>query len=159
MNKTLLIFIIVLILAVGAFFMFFDKSDAPILEDTGTVPTGQTENPTVGGVSIEAGAQMETGTLGEATAKNITITYNGTGYLPKTVTVKKGDSVTFVNESDGGMSTASDPHPSHSIYPEFDQYKSSQRGQKSYTFVFDKVGTWGYHNHLNSSAVGTVVVE
>jgi hypothetical protein len=28
----------------------------------------------------------------------------------------------------------------------------------SYAFTFGKIGSWGYHNHLNHGATGTVVV-
>lgn len=137
--------------------MFFSKSDAPVLDTNQKTSTEkETTNPKVNGVSVDVRAQMETGVLNQ---NKVVVTYNGTAFSPKAVTIKKGDSITFVNESAGGMSVASDPHPSHTIYPEFDQYKSTERGQKSFTFVFDKVGSWAYHNHLNSSATGLVVVE
>jgi len=87
------------------------------------------------------------------------VTYNGSVFSPSTLTIKKGDSVTFKNTSTGKMSVASDPHPTHTNYPEFDQYKSPERGKSSYTFVFQKTGNWGYHNHLNPDAVGTIVVQ
>lgn len=87
-----------------------------------------------------------------------TVTYDGTTFSPATISVKQGDSITFINNSTGGMSVASDPHPAHTIYPEFDQYKTSAKGQKTFIFVFDKLGTWGYHNHLNESATGSVTV-
>ena len=28
----------------------------------------------------------------------------------------------------------------------------------SFSFIFNKVGTWGYHDHLNNSAEGSVTV-
>ncbi len=88
----------------------------------------------------------------------VTVNYDGAKFSPASITVREGDSVTFVNNSSGGMSVASDPHPSHANYPEFDQYKTGARGQKTFTFKFDKAGSWLYHNHLNASATGTVIV-
>ncbi len=81
------------------------------------------------------------------------------GFLPESITVKKGTVVRFVNETTGPMSIASDPHPAHTDYPGFDQFKSSFAGKAEYDFTFEKVGTWGYHNHLSPDMKGTVVVE
>jgi len=142
MNKNL---IIVLVIIVAAFFVwkFVPMGNAPV-----TAPV------TTSDITTTA-PKMEDGTI---TATVNTVTYDGTKFTPSTMTVKQGDSITFVNDSTGGMSVASNPHPSHTIYPEFDQYKTSAKGQKTFTFVFDKVGTWGYHNHANPSVGGTVTV-
>ncbi|OHA87009.1 MAG: hypothetical protein A2644_00945 [Candidatus Zambryskibacteria bacterium RIFCSPHIGHO2_01_FULL_39_63] len=155
MNKTLIVIAIIIVI-IGGFFLFFGKSNAPVIDNKETTSGANEAGPQVNGVPVPDGTKMETGTVSESV---VTVTYNGSVFSPKTITVKKGDSVTFINESNGGMSVASDPHPSHTIYPEFDQYKSAEKGKKSYTFVFDKIGSWGYHNHLNSSAVGMVTVE
>jgi plastocyanin len=53
--------------------------------------------------------------------------------------------------------TASDEHPAHTIYPEFDQKTVAGRGNE-YSFKFEKVGTWGFHNHANASHVGKIIV-
>jgi plastocyanin len=164
MNKTLIIILVVIVVLIGGYFLFFNKSGTPIVENNPTSAGLETTNPKVNGTPVESGAKMETGTVSTVkntvnVAKKVTVNYTNSGFSPKTITIKKGDAVTFVNESSGGMSVASDPHPTHTDYPEFDQFKSPEKGQKSYTFVFDKVGSWGYHNHLNPSMVGTVVVE
>jgi plastocyanin len=159
MNKTL-IAVLVIIVAVGGFFLFFKKSAAPVISDKTTsagLETINTASPKVNGVPVETSAKMETGAV--ATKSTITVTYSDSGFSPKSVTIKKGEAVTFVNESSGGMSVASDPHPTHTDYPGFDQFKSLEKGQKSYTFTFEKIGSWGYHNHINPSMTGTVVVE
>lgn len=132
--------IIILVIAIVAFFVwkFIPRSETAIYSPniiTETTQTSETPDQTTN-----------------------TVTYDGTTFSPASISVKQGDSITFINNSNGGMSVASDPHPSHSIYPEFDQYKTSAKGQKTFTFVFDKLGTWGYHNHLNSNAVGSVTV-
>ncbi|MHB0977843.1 MAG: cupredoxin domain-containing protein [Minisyncoccota bacterium] len=136
--------IIILVIAIVAFFVwkFIPRSETAIYSPNIITETTQTP---------EASDQA-------TPAVTNTVTYDGTTFTPSTLTIKQGDSITFINNSTGGMSVASDPHPSHSIYPEFDQYKTSSKGQKTFTFVFDKVGTWGFHNHLNSSAVGSVTV-
>ena len=86
------------------------------------------------------------------------VKYTTAGFSPVTLTVKKGTTVKFVNTSGQKMSVASDPHPSHTNYPEFDQFKSDAKGKDEYSFVFDKAGAWGYHDHFKASNKGTVVV-
>lgn len=90
--------------------------------------------------------------------KEVKVVYNSSGFAPKTITIKKGETVVFENKTGKSASVASDNHPDHLIYPEFDQYKTDQRGKTEFRFTFDKVGTWKYHDHLNASMGGTVVV-
>ncbi|KKW21088.1 MAG: hypothetical protein A2W52_02870 [Candidatus Taylorbacteria bacterium RIFCSPHIGHO2_02_49_25] len=92
-------------------------------------------------------------------SKEWKVTYTSQGFSPKTITVKKGDMAVFENKTGKSASVASDEHPTHTIYPEFDQYKTEQRGKTEFRFVFEKVGTWKYHDHLNSTMTGTVIVE
>ncbi len=86
-----------------------------------------------------------------------TITYSDSGYTPSTITVKKGTTVTWVNQSSGGMWTASALHPTHMLLPGFDELKSVAKGG-SYDYTFTKVGTWKYHNHVQASDFGSVIV-
>jgi len=94
------------------------------------------------------------------------VTYGDSGFSPSTITVKKGDSVIFKNTMPGGMWVASNPHPVHNAYPTtggcitstFDSCTGIPAGQ-SWSFTFDKVGTWKYHNHLHLNQGGTIVVQ
>ena len=80
------------------------------------------------------------------------------GFVPSTLEIKIGDTVTFKNESGKGMWVASNPHPSHSDTPEFDAGISIANGN-SWSFVFTEEGSFSYHNHLNSSQGGKIVVK
>ncbi|MDO8620623.1 MAG: cupredoxin domain-containing protein [bacterium] len=91
--------------------------------------------------------------------KEAKVNYTSTGFAPKTITVKKGETVVFENKTGKSASVASNDHPTHLIYPEFDQYKTDQRGKNEFKFTFTKVGSWSYHDHLNSNMTGTVIVE
>ena len=101
------------------------------------------------------------------------VTYNGDNFSPSTVTIAEGGTVTFTDTDTGPnpqMWVASDPHPIHNGYDgtslqqhcapgytgaaPFDECSSGT----SFTFTFTKVGSWGYHDHLNESLGGTVVV-
>ncbi len=86
------------------------------------------------------------------------VTYNGTSFSPSTINAKVGDVVIFKNSSDSSFWPASDPHPTHTNYPEFDAKRPIPSGQ-TYEFKFTKAGSWGYHNHLNPSARGTIIVK
>lgn len=81
------------------------------------------------------------------------------GFSPKEIKVKKGGEVVWVNKSSRAVWPASAIHPTHLIYPGFDAKKEINPGE-SYSFKFEKVGSWKYHDHLNPSSFGTVnVVE
>ncbi|MBI5400852.1 MAG: hypothetical protein HZB12_01930 [Candidatus Yonathbacteria bacterium] len=86
------------------------------------------------------------------------VMYTPQGFSPKTITIKRGDMVVFENKTGKSASIASNEHPTHLLYPEFDQYKTDQRGKTEFSFTFEKVGTWKYHDHLNANVGGTVIV-
>ncbi|MDP3934756.1 MAG: hypothetical protein Q8Q46_00815, partial [Candidatus Giovannonibacteria bacterium] len=68
-----------------------------------------------------------------------------------------GGKVTWVNKSQSQIWPASNPHPIHTDYPGFDASRGLANGE-SYSFTFDKVGSWNYHNHLNPGMKGEVKV-
>ena len=78
-------------------------------------------------------------------------------FEPETITIKKGVVVTFKNEDKVARWPASNIHPTHTIYPEFDPQKPIEPGQ-SWSFTFDKVGSWKDHDHLIPSIRGIIVV-
>ncbi len=87
-----------------------------------------------------------------------TVTYTDSGFSPSTLTIKKGDAVTFKNMTSGSMWIASSPHPAHTDYPEFDAKRTMAPGE-TYQFTFTKTGSWKYHNHVNLGKYGTIVVQ
>lgn len=102
------------------------------------------------------GVQMEGADKGGVLSRSV-VTYTDTGFAPSPLTVKAGTTVTFVNESTGGMWVASAVHPSHTVLPGFDQKKSVVKGS-TYEYTFSRVGTWRYHNHVKPETTGVVVV-
>jgi plastocyanin len=80
------------------------------------------------------------------------------GFSPADVTIKSGEAVKFVNATTNGYFwPASNLHPTHELYPEFDPREPIAPGD-SWTFVFKRVGEWGYHDHLKANKRGTVKV-
>jgi len=90
-------------------------------------------------------------------SNEVLVTYSDRGYSPKEITVKKGTKVTFKNESSSGMWTASGVHPTHQLLSGFDALKSVTNGGV-YEYTFIKVGKWQYHNHINPTDGGMVIV-
>ena len=80
------------------------------------------------------------------------------GFEPHTLTINSGETVKFENDSSDDAWVASNVHPTHLLYPGFDEKKPMVHGG-SYSFTFTKVGRWGYHNHLEPTVQGTIVVK
>ena len=88
----------------------------------------------------------------------VIVTYTDNGFIPSSVEIQVGETVRFINESSRLMWVASDIHPAHNILPTFDQFRVSGFGE-SYEYTFDQQGTWKYHDHVNASKVGTIIVR
>ena len=101
-----------------------------------------------------------------------TIFYTDNGFSPSPLTVKLGETVFFVNESSNPFWPASAMHPTHIVYSgtsleehcpdvaneSFDACSPIAAGS-SWSFTFNKIGSWNYHDHLNASHFGKVIVE
>ncbi len=102
--------------------------------------------------------------------KTVTVDYTSAGFSPKTITIAVGDTVTFTNSSGASMWVGADEHPTHTNYDgtsrtahcapgftptPFDQCASGA----TYSFKFDKAGSFDYHNHAAAQFGGTVVVQ
>jgi plastocyanin len=158
MNKLLIGLVILVAGALVGWYWFGGSASKQISQKSVTESVNDTLKPT-NVVENELPPSSGTGEpLEKGGGKERTVvTYTDTGYAPKSVTVKKGSIVTFVNESSRSMWTASDVHPTHLLLPGFDQ-KTSVVKDGTYEYTFEKVGTWTYHNHVNPTDKGTVVV-
>ncbi len=107
-------------------------------------------------VSPEAASSPVAGESPAASATTISI--GDTGFTPAKIVVKAGTTVTFMNNGQALHWPASTPHPVHTDLPDFDAKKGLATGEE-YLFTFSKVGTWGFHDHLNPIFEGSVIVE
>ena len=94
------------------------------------------------------------------------------GFVPKNLEIKKGDKVIWINKMVTKSWPAGNFHPTHSNYPgssatkcgtieekiTFDACRGLEKGE-SYSFVFNEVGSWGYHNHLQPIKDGKIIVS
>ncbi len=159
MNNKVVVGLVVLLVGVGAGWYFLKGNTA--YPDMTKKETGVMEKTTpISEPTVSLGSEdSATGTSGGVMEKGgaATISYSKDGFTPKSVTVKKGSTVRWINQGNQSMWVASAMHPTHQLLPGFDQLKSvTNGGMYEYTFV--KVGTWKYHMHLNPSDTGTVVV-
>lgn len=88
---------------------------------------------------------------------DVTITYDGNDFMLSSNSIKMGGSVKVVNNSNKDLDFASDPHPTHTNNSELNAGDIAPG--KSATFKVTTKGTWGFHNHLNSSQNGSLTVE
>lgn len=86
-----------------------------------------------------------------------TINYTGSLFTPSQVTVNPGASITIKNTSSHSLEFQSDPHPAHT--ENFELNAGAIATGDSKTFTVTAKGSWGYHNHLDSSQTGTIVVR
>ena len=131
-----------------------DKTDSE-------TPSGSSQPSSSGSAGGSTGS-TESGTGSQPT----TVTYTNKCYSPSSVTINKGATVKFVNDSGRDMWPASDNHPSHDEYPVKDANKESTFDPKdsiaeggSWSFVFNVTGTWYYHDHNHPSCHGTIIVK
>ncbi len=85
------------------------------------------------------------------------VTLNSTGFSPQTLTIKAGETVTWVNRSGKNATVNSSPHPSHVDYPPLNL--GSFADGETLSLAFPKPGTYSYHDHLDATAWGTITVE
>ncbi len=163
MNRTtyLVIIIVLLIVLAGAFAMTNRQPVATTSPIPTTAATTELAPPPIidQSATINSPSPQATATTSSsATSQSSTVSYNGSAFTPAILTVTSDTTVTFKNNSTTAMWVASDPHPTHTGLPGFDAKHNIAPGG-TYTFTFTKVGTFGYHDHLNDAATGTIVVQ
>lgn len=157
--------ILVVVILLGAGWWFMAQSPA--------TPTDTTA--AAGGTQLEGTPTPDNGMVGgdavAPTTGGAEVHYTATGFTPKSVTIKAGEKVTFINDTSGAMWVAADEHPTHTEYDSTDRathcsgsyagatpFDQCQAGS-SYTFVFTKAGSFEYHNHSAAQFSGMVVVQ
>ena len=79
------------------------------------------------------------------------------GFEPEVVRIALGDTVEWSTTGKEFYWPASDLHPTHAIYPAFDAREPIGKDE-TWSFVFDQIGEWKYHDHLAPYFTGTVIV-
>lgn len=149
-NKTLIVAIVVLGTIGGVLLLIgqFGGKKAPT--QSSNIPSAQNEQ---GG--RPAVVTSAPGEIAKETVENVKVT--ASGFVPQTLTVNAGSRVVWFNETDEDATVHSDDHPTHRLYPELNAGQFS-KGTSVQT-VLTKPGTYTYHNHLNPSQKGTIIVK
>ncbi|MEX0668797.1 MAG: plastocyanin/azurin family copper-binding protein [Candidatus Saccharimonadales bacterium] len=158
-NITIAVAALVVIALVG-FFLLRDDIDDDL--DNGTETTAEQED-----VNNDQEAEttpgddadiIDDGQDDEEVESQTDVRYGSNGFTPATLEISVGDSVSFVNSSNVSMWVASDSHPTHTNFPDFDAGRGYGSGE-TYEFTFNEPGSYGYHNHLNPNHGGIIIVE
>src|SRR3989344_562292 len=80
------------------------------------------------------------------------------GFKPNSLTIDTNSTVIFKNNDKNPRWPASNVHPTHDIYPEFDPKMQIEIG-KDWTFKPKKIGIFKFHDHLYPHFRGTLLVE
>ena len=99
--------------------------------------------------------QAETSATPGAVAFNIAIV-NGQ-FVPATIEIPVNSYVVWTNVDNLPHFVASNPHPLHTDLPGLSS--GLIKPEVKYEFQFIRPGSWGYHDHLNPSVGGTIVVK
>ncbi|OGK13881.1 hypothetical protein A3C98_01860 [Candidatus Roizmanbacteria bacterium RIFCSPHIGHO2_02_FULL_37_15] len=163
MNKTLLIVIIAGLLLAGVFVL--SKNQSTVGPSTQTEQTTDQDN----GDDVEEkdevmekedkAEEKEDEAMEEAEdeSERTVVSVTDTGFEPQTVTVKVGTKVVWRNKTNATVNVSSAKHPTHLEYPPLN-LANFEPGE-TISLVFTEAGTYKYHDHLNPSKFGTVVVE
>lgn len=161
MNKTILWVLVVILVLLGGWYILSQNDDGSVLN----TDMDETNN---ADTSLEEETSDPDGDSDEE-ANTVTVTYSASGFSPGEVRINTGDTVVFRDSGTGNMWVASAMHPTHTVYPGsdidlcgtaqaagiFDQCSSGVE----FRFTFNETGTWAYHNHLQASHFGRVIVE
>ena len=85
------------------------------------------------------------------------VTLTELGFVPRSLTLKLHGTISFSTTLDKPFWPASDIHPDHGIYPEFDPGKPLHPGE-TWAFTFERTGRFNMHDHLRSYFTGTIYV-
>jgi len=143
MTKKYIITIVLIIIAVAGLIFIQNKDMTPT---TDAVPESNVD---------EILAEPYESTPIAIDAEIVEITYTDSGFSPSETIVEAGTNVLFVNKSTKKMWVASNPHPTHSIYPRFDQLQIGDE----YLSMFTDPGTYNYHNHVSPRDGGKIIVK
>lgn len=167
MSKIVIVIIIIAGLGLGGYFFFMGKFRPASLP-----PETSNQRPEQPRQTSEPEQPVSQTPEQTPIAEEKIVIYGDSGYSPPTLSVKKGETVTFKNQSSRSMWPASAMHPSHRVYsgtslgehcPDtggnaFDACKGFLPGE-AWSFKFSKTGVWKYHDHLSPGNFGAIAVE
>ncbi len=143
---------------IGVFVAIVVAASLFVFTKTGMTPTSSNETTSsISGSNTQESSLLPTNSDGDVANSAVTIVVKENGFSPADIKVKVGDIIAVRNDSSDSVQFSSDPHPVHSDNQELNQ-RTIKPGATQ-TFKVTVKGTFGFHDHLNSSLSGTVEVE
>lgn len=96
-------------------------------------------------------------TYSYAHSQTVVIEMTEEGFSPQSLTLDQNSAVIFINKDLSDRWPASNIHPTHELYPEFDPKKPIKAGE-SWPFKPKKAGEWKFHDHLLPHMRGKITV-
>ena len=163
MKKSSLMISIVVVIVIAVVANIFLKKQSSVQYAAPTTQTSTSSTPS----AVTSTSQGLSQSVNNPTPpSSVEVSYTDKGFSPSVVTVSKGSTVVFKNTASDNIRVSSNPHPVHNGYPTtggcvgstFDSCSAIAPGN-SWSFTFTLTGKWGYHNHLNPSEGGTIIVQ
>lgn len=152
-SKVLLGIIVIVLILVGGFVLLrgFGSQSMNTSQTTSTQPGSS------GAPMIQQNSSGQANSASPIVQAQNTVTLTANDWSPATLTIKAGQTVTWVNKSGQEATVNSNPHPIHTDYPPLNLGSFPDGGTLSLTFP--TAGTYGYHNHLDPSETGMIIVQ
>ena len=151
MAGKIVIAIILLAVIVGGVFLFSAVSKNPV--KTAGVINNPDEN------------------LQETPFSEDIVEITSSGFAPATLEISKRSAITWINKDVEEHWPASAIHPTHDVYPGSSIEKCGTSEEKNifdachglatgeiWSFTFNEVGSWNYHDHLVNGRFGKIIV-
>jgi len=160
-NKKGILIVVGLVVVVGIIWLA-NSGGAPKQESPANQAPAAEEKPTTQKLPSTTAPKPSTGTTSGTASKSIRIVYSNGIFSPNNVTVKIGQTVTFVNQHSSPIQVASDPHPLHTSYSTLNLAPLSPGGAYTTGFILSpalQTETIRFHNHFFPQATGMITVK
>jgi plastocyanin len=182
MSKTVTVFVILLAVAIllGAVIFMLNKdkanTNANVTTNTNSVANANrsananaNRAANTNATALNSNTNATSGTNTNAASNSnatqpsgsVSVSITDSGFTPKSLTVSAGQAVTWTNNDNVVHYVAPNDHPSHQRYSGiWDDDGSGRVGPgDTYRVTISTPGTYLYHDHLDSTLTGTLIVR
>lgn len=153
-----IIILAIIFVGAGAYVMSHRKGDEDAVSKMASATSLPEEKTRGMFVQTAPSTTPESSDKPSTTSQDPVIEMTDNGFSPAELTITSGTTVTFINKGQALHWPASDPHPIHTDLSGFDAKRGLESGD-IYRFTFEKIGTFGMHDHLDASFKGVVTVK
>lgn len=111
-----------------------------------------------GSKNLIGGTPTPLNTVTNRPARTYSVYYDRGVFSPTNLRIHAGDTVRFENDTLLPIRVVTDPHPAHNGLAGFDSV-NEVRNKESFTYTFNAVGIFSYHNERNPNETGTIIVR